>query len=111
MKSDRRSFLKTASVVAAGTVLPFEAFSIGKAGVSPNDKINVALVGGNSMGWSDLSSFLKNPEVECVALCDIDRNVLNKRTDDIVKMGKTKPKLNVDYRKMLENKDIEAVII
>ena len=63
MKSDRRSFIKTASVVAAGTVLPFEAFSIGKPGISPNDKINVALVGGNSMGWSDLSSFLKNPEV------------------------------------------------
>ena len=63
------------------------------------------------MGWSDLSSFLKNPEVECVALCDVDRNVLNRRTDDIVKMGRPKPKLYVDYRKMLENKDIDAVII
>ena len=111
MKSDRRTFIKTASAAAAGTVIPFEAFSIGKPGVSASEKINVALVGGNSMGWSDLTSFLKNPEVECVALCDIDRNILNKRTDELVKLNRSKPKLYVDYRKMLENKDIDAVIV
>jgi len=111
MKSDRRTFIKTASVAAAGTVMPFEAFSIIKPGVSASEKINVALVGGNSMGWSDLTSFLKNPEVECVALCDIDRNILNKRTDELVKLNRSKPKLYVDYRKMLENKDIDAVIV
>jgi len=63
------------------------------------------------MGWNDLVSFLKNPEVECVALCDVDRNVLNRRTDDLVKLGYKRPKLYVDYRYMLENKDIDAVII
>ena len=92
-------------------MLPLDAFSKARMNIAPTDKIQVALVGGNSMGWSDLSSFLKNPEVECVALCDVDRNVLNKRTDDIVKMGRQKPKLYIDYRKMLENKDIDAVII
>ena len=111
MTSTRRNFIKTASVIAAGSVLPLDAFSKARMNIAPTDKIQVALVGGNSMGWSDLSSFLKNPEVECVALCDVDRNVLNRRTDDIVKMGRPKPKLYVDYRKMLENKDIDAVII
>jgi predicted dehydrogenase len=111
MTSTRRNFIKTASVIAAGSVLPLDAFSKARMNIAPTDKIQVALVGGNSMGWSDLSSFLKNPEVECVALCDVDRNVLNKRTDDIVKMGRQKPKLYIDYRKMLENKDIDAVII
>ncbi|HPC99498.1 MAG TPA: Gfo/Idh/MocA family oxidoreductase, partial [Bacteroidales bacterium] len=80
-------------------------------GISPADKIRVALIGGNSMGWNDLDSFLKNKEVECVALCDVDRNVLNKRTDDVVKLRGTKPRLYVDYRKMLESKDIDVVII
>ena len=111
MTSTRRNFIKTASVIAAGSVLPLDAFSKARMNIAPTDKIQVALVGGNSMGWSDLSSFLKNPEVECVALCDVDRNVLNRRTDDIVKMGRPKPKLYIDYRKMLENKDIDAVII
>jgi predicted dehydrogenase len=96
---------------ATGSVLSLDALSKARMNIAPTDKIHVALVGGNSMGWSDLESFLKNPEVECVALCDVDQNVLNLRTDDIVKMGRPQPKLYVDYRKMLENKDIDVVII
>jgi len=111
MTSTRRNFIKTASLFATGSVLSLDALSKARMNIPPTDKIHVALVGGNSMGWSDLESFLKNPEVECVALCDVDRNVLNLRTDDIVKMGLPQPKLYVDYRKMLENKDIDVVII
>lgn len=111
MTSTRRNFIKTASVLAAGSVLPLDALSKTRMSVSPADKIQVALIGGNSMGWSDLSSFLKNPEIECVALCDVDGNVRNKRTDEIIKMGRPKPKLYNDYRKMLENKDIDVVVI
>jgi len=43
-------------------------------------------------------------------MCDIDRNVLNNRTDALVKRGYSKPRLYVDYRKMLENKDIDVII-
>ena len=109
--TSRRNFIKTSSVLAAGSVLSVEAISKACATVSPSDKVRVALVGGNSMGWSDLSSFLKNSDVECVALCDIDRNVLNRVTDAVVKLNRQQPKLYTDYRNMLENKDIDAVII
>lgn len=111
MKSDRRTFIKKASAAATAAVIPLGAFSIARPGVSPADKIRVSLIGGYGMGWSNLTSFLKNKEVDCVALCDVDRNVLNKRTDDIVKLGFQKPRLYVDYRKMLESKDIDVVII
>ncbi len=111
MTSTRRNFIKTASVLAAGSVLSLDALAKARKSIAPSDKINVALVGGNSMGWSDLESFLKNPETECVALCDVDRNVLNRRTDDIVKMGRPRPKLYIDYRKMLEDRDIDVIII
>jgi predicted dehydrogenase len=111
MISSRRNFIKTASVLAAGTVLPLDALAKVRMKISPSDKINIALIGGYSQGWADLSSFLKNPDTGCVALCDVDRNVLNRRTDDLVKMGRPKPKLYVDYRKMLEDKDIDIVII
>lgn len=111
MNSTRRNFIKAASVLAAGTVLPLDRLSATGTRVSPNDKIQVALIGGNSMGYSDLASFVKNPEVECVAMCDIDQNVLSRRTDDLVKLGLPKPQLYTDYRKMLENKDIDVVII
>jgi len=111
MNSTRRNFIKTSTVLAAGSVLSIEALSKACAPVSASDKVKVALVGGNSMGWSDLESFLKNPDVECVAICDVDRDVLNRRADNVVKLGRPVPKLYVDYRKMLENKDIDAVIV
>ncbi len=111
MNTSRRNFIKTATVLAAGSMIQLDAMSETGKSVSSSDKIRVGLIGGNSQGYNDLASFLKNPGVECAALCDIDRNVLNRRTDDIVKLGFPKPKLYVDYRRMLENKDIDAVII
>jgi len=111
MNSTRRNFIKTASVLAAGSVLPLDALADARMKVAPSDKVRVALVGVRSQGWSNMVSFLKNPEAECVALSDIDRNFLNQRTDEIIKMGRPQPKLYLDYRKMLENKDIDVVII
>ena len=107
MSASRRDFIRTASVLAAGSVLPVNSFGR----VPSSDKVRVALIGVNSQGWADLASFLKNPEVECVAMCDVDRNVLSNRTSEVIKMGKPQPKLFVDYRKMLEIKDIDVVII
>jgi predicted dehydrogenase len=111
MRTTRRHFLKTASILSAGAVIPTTRFSESGSRISPTDKIQVALIGGNSMGYNDLASFVKNPEVECVAICDVDRNVLNRRTDDLIKLNLPKPNLYIDYRKMLENKDIDVVII
>jgi len=111
MSSTRRNFIKTASVFAAGSVISIDALSKARLGIAPSDKIRIGLIGANGMGYNDLASFLKNPEVECIALCDIDKNVLTNRTNDLIKLGFAKPKLYVDYRKMLENKDIDVVII
>lgn len=111
MRSTRRTFIKSASLLAAGSVIPFESFSVRPSGLQAGSKVRIALIGANSQGWSDLVSFLKNKEVECVAMCDIDKNVLTNRTNDLLKLNQPKPKLYVDYRKMLENKDIDAVII
>ena len=111
MNSTRRNFIKTASFVAAGSVFPVDVLSEARKKVAPNDKIQVGLIGARSQGYSNLASFLKNPEVECVALCDIDNSFLTSRTSDIEKLGFAKPKIYSDYRKMLENKDIDIVII
>ncbi|MDX9946323.1 MAG: Gfo/Idh/MocA family oxidoreductase [Bacteroidales bacterium] len=112
MNSSRRDFLKTASVIAAGSVLPVELLAEArKRKAGPNDKIQVGLIGVRSQGYSNLASFLKNPEVECVALCDVDKNLLDSRSADIEKLGFARPKQYSDYRKMLDDKDIDIVII
>ncbi|MDR2232407.1 MAG: Gfo/Idh/MocA family oxidoreductase [Tannerella sp.] len=108
MSITRRNFLKTTAVAA----MALPTIKVGALGaVAAGDKLNAALIGCRNMGWGDLTDFLVNPDTECVALCDIDANVLNERAEELVKMGRKKPDLYGDYRKMLERKDVDVVII
>ncbi|WP_236975597.1 Gfo/Idh/MocA family protein [Membranihabitans maritimus] len=111
----RRRFIQQSGLYAAGiSVFPesiLKDLLRRKNSISPNDKIQVGLIGCKGMGFSDLSSMLKIPEIECVALCDIDKNVIDSRIKDLTDKGLKKPKTYGDYRKMLEDKDIDVVII
>lgn len=69
----RRNFLRTSSMLAAGTLLPVAAEGSILQSISPNEQINVALIGCRNMGWVNLADFLKQPNVRCVALCDVNR--------------------------------------
>jgi len=107
----RRTFIKTtAATTAAITIGP--AISTALAGCAPSDRINIGLIGCNGMGFADLSAFLENPQVECLALCDVDENVLNKRAADVEKIrGKKPANLYKDWRQVIDNKDIDLVIV
>ena len=113
MMTSRRKFISSASAIMAGaglsTALPSSLSAFPKI-FSPADTIRVAAIGINGMGWADLNAVLKNPGVTCVALCDVDRNVLDKRAAELAAKG-MKVKTYGDYRKMLEDKDIDAVVI
>jgi len=100
-------------MTGAGLVsLPtLEAIASRRQKIAPSDKLRLGLIGCNGMGWSDLRSHLLMSDVECVALADVDQSVLDKRAADVQAMQKTRPQLFKDYRKLLENKDIDAVII
>ncbi|TWV99337.1 Gfo/Idh/MocA family protein [Chitinophaga pinensis] len=109
MNNSRRHFIRSASTLMAGAGLVGALPSALRA-VAPSDKINVAAIGINGMGWSDLTAILKNPYAQCVALCDVDKNVLDKRAAELEKKGQ-QVKTYGDYRKLLEDKSIDAVII
>jgi predicted dehydrogenase len=109
MNTNRRTFIRSASTLLAGAGLASSIPATLRA-MAPSDKINIAAIGINGMGWSDLTAILKNPAAQCVALCDVDKNVLDKRAGELAASG-TKVQLYSDYRKLLENKDIDAVII
>jgi predicted dehydrogenase len=53
----------------------------------------------------------KLPEVEIMAFCDVDDSVLNNRNKDMEKGGLKKVTTHKDFRKLLENKNIDAVAI
>lgn len=109
--SSRREFVKTgataAAAVAAVSMVPGAVSCANKA----NEKLVVGAIGVNGMGFSDLKTFLKQENVECAAICDIDQAVLNKRATNVEELQGKKPEVFNDYRKLLERKDIDAVII
>src|SRR5690554_626921 len=107
--TSRRRFLQNTLLASAGLSIP--SFVTAEHLAALNNQLNVGLIGCNGMGFSNLSSQLKIPQVNCVALADIDQNVLDRRAADVQKLRGNKPKLYKDYRQMLEDKDIDMVIV
>lgn len=112
----RRDFLIRSSVLAAaGMILPdvVQAADPNRIikQVAPSDRLRVALVGCRNMGWSNLSDFLGTGEVDCVALCDVDRSVMQNRAKEVSARQSKEPLLFGDYRRVLDLKDVDAVII
>ncbi|MGZ8542021.1 MAG: Gfo/Idh/MocA family protein, partial [Chitinophagaceae bacterium] len=109
----RRHFLRSSSTYLAGagiaTMLPSGLLSL-KKNISANDKIRIGAIGIKGMGWADLTAVLKDPRAQCISLCDVDKSVLDNRVAELAKKD-LKVTTEKDYRKLLDNKDIDAVII
>lgn len=112
--TDRRTFLSQGSRLLAGASLvgslPSAIQGRTKA-VAPSDTVRIALIGARSMGFGNLENALRQPGVECVAICDVDSQVLNERAQQVSQMKGKKPALYSDFRKLLDDKTIDAVII
>ena len=109
--TNRRNFLKSTTTAAVGLSLAASMPIPMSSCVGANDKLRCGLIGAKGMGFADLTAFLGQKNTECVALCDVDSNVLNQRAADTEKIQGFKPQLYSDYRKLLENKDVDVVII
>ncbi|HEV8606476.1 MAG TPA: Gfo/Idh/MocA family oxidoreductase [Tepidisphaeraceae bacterium] len=101
---NRRNFLKTTA--AAGFGVWVSSRALGQEEKSPAEKLNVAVVGVQGQGKSNLKG-VKHQNI--VALCDVDE----KNIAGVVKEFPDLEKANryADWRKMLEQKDIDAVVI
>lgn len=110
MPNQRRQFLSQSAALALGiSALPSFANTISHR-IGAADQINVGVIGCNGMGWSNLQAILKQPDVRCIALCDVDENVLTKRAGELA--ARNMPvKTYKDHRELLDNKDIDIVII
>lgn len=113
----RRRFLQQAgTLLAGGTVLSAldnNAFAIFKNRIAPSDQLVIGAIGINGMGWANVTAALKVPGVVVGALCDVDKNVLDKRMAELAKnnIDTSKVKTYSDYRKLLDQKDIDIVIV
>jgi len=99
-KIKRRTFLKSSAAVGAGLMIAKSG--ILKAGQSPNEKLNIAVIGVGGRGRDNLNN-VKSENI--VALCDVNANNLATAAKNF-----PKAKTYEDWRKCLEQKDIDAVV-
>ena len=108
----RKNFIKKSALLASsGFLFPgFSSLSKVNGVLGSNETINIGTIGLNSMGWWNTKSLLRIPKVNLVAICDVDNRVLEKRKAEMDNQG-VKVKTFRDYRNLLEDKDIDAVVI
>jgi len=108
--NNRRDFIKQSALVS-GALLTNNVF--GNAAIFKTDNIRVATIGVNGMGWANTKAALKVKNLQVVALCDIDNNILETRKKELIALQPAVQNVDTynDYRKILDRKDIDAVII
>jgi len=100
----RRRFVKTTFAAGlAAAILPTDR------ALGANSDIRVAVVGFNSRGKGLISGFQGVPGVRVAALCDVDSAILNRVADDLDKKTKIKTQRYTDVRKLLADRNIDAV--
>ena len=117
MSTDRRKFLKhlgtsvlltSASLTSLAAKEEHEQRTLqAEKRITPNDKIRIATIGMGIMGFNDTRAALSVPGVEMVAACDLYKG----RLDRAKEVYGASLFTTMDYREILDRKDIDAVVI
>lgn len=111
-KIERRDFLKQISTVGLGVGLAGTNAPHLFAGGSPNEKIIVGIMGTNSRGAALAEGFAKLPDAEVAYICDVDDQAIKKGIKAVAAGGQEKqPKEVKDFRRILDDKDLDALAI
>jgi len=114
MSTNRRNFLKKAMAGASGVGLGASALAASARSYSriigANDKLNVAIIGlGRRLGAYYEPIGMKESNVELIYLCDVMKSQREKAADRFSKIIKNKPILENDVRKILDDKNVDAI--
>jgi predicted dehydrogenase len=101
----RRTFL----AASAASTLGAAAFT--RAAQKPNDRLRVAIMGARIRGKFHLSAFSGQPNVEVTHLIEPDANLVPAALEVLAKKQKEVPKTESDIRKVLEDKQVDALVV
>jgi len=104
---DRRDFVKQTTVAGLGILA---GPMIRRSGASPNETVRVAVVGVNGRGVVHAQNFAKIANSEVAYICDVDANVIKKGLD-AAKLQSRTPRAERDFRRILEDKSVDALTI
>jgi len=108
---DRRSFIRTSGTATAGTLIATQLMGHTSLKPDPSDTVRVAVIGIRSRGKDHYRALAQVPNVKIVTLCDIDQRLLPGAAAEVEKLTGTRPVTATEYRKVLEDPDIDAVTI
>ena len=100
----RRELLKSTGLAAA---IPAAAGASQSAPTSRNDRVSISVIGVGGQGTADLRAFLVQPDVDIVAVCDVYQPNLDRARE----LSGGKAETYKDYRQLLDNKSVQAVVI
>ncbi len=107
----RRSFLKKSIATTAGASMMSAVIDSSRSPVlGANEQVRVAVVGFHSKGAQHIKVFHEIPNVRVAALCDVDADVLQGQVQKFKDRGEKVAAFR-DVRKLLEQKDIDAIVI
>jgi predicted dehydrogenase len=97
---NRRTFLKTMAMAAVAASSP-------RGVLGANDKVRMAVIGTGTRGQMVTRFFMSHPDCEFVAACDVRKT----RLEQAMKAIGGKVEAYGDYRRILDRKDIDAVLV
>lgn len=103
-RTTRRTFVQTLAAAGVGLSLPARVRAAG-----PNGRLRVASIGTGGKGWSDVTSVAASPNVDIVAICDVDEGA-----EHLGRAAERFPQARrfTDWRRLLDaDREIDAVIV
>ena len=108
----RRTFIKEISAASAAVAVSNSSFA---KFVSPADRVRIGIIGTGLRGQGHIKLLLARKDTDIVAICDVDNRMLDSAKGIFSKAGKQMPAIfsgdKHAYRKLLEQKNIDAVVI
>lgn len=115
MEDSRRDFIKktlaASAAVSLGGILPtFGAKSYGNI-LGANERIKVGIMGVHARGLALAHNYASQKNCEVLYISDVDSQSMNKCINEVEKIQNARPKAAPDFRKALEDKSLEALVI
>src|SRR4051794_8109032 len=107
---DRRDFVKQTTAAGLGVLATRNAAPLIRHSGSPNETVRVAVVGVNGRGVVHAQNFAKLSNSQVAYICDVDANVIRKGLDGAKSQAKA-PRAERDFRRILDDKDVDAISI
>ncbi|MGX5816564.1 Gfo/Idh/MocA family oxidoreductase [Chitinophaga lutea] len=115
MEKSRRAFLKNTfkgtAALAVGSMLPGMSAKSYASIIGANDKIRLGMMGVNARGFALASNYARLSDCEIISVSDVDTRAAEKCIAKVNEIQGRAPKAVPDFRKALENKDLDALVV